>query len=236
MLRWVVALVLALNVVFLAWSQGWLGHWPGTNADSEREPERLNRQVRADTVQLLSPQAAAVAAAVASAASSPASTPAAAAAATSETACLQAGPFSAAELSAAEAALRAAGIAPQRWQAAPMERPGTWLLYMGKFADREALQKKETELQRIHVQFEELRSSPELEPGLSLGRFNDRKAADAALAQLNQHGVRTAKVITLTPPVMQQLLRIDGADAALQAQLRAVKGAALGSGFKPCAA
>ena len=39
---------------------------------------------------------------------------------------------------------------------------------------------------------EELRGMPELQPGLSLGRFDSKPAADAALARMVQRGVRTA--------------------------------------------
>jgi hypothetical protein len=216
MLRAALALVLVANLVFYAWSQGWLGSAAGGSAQGEREPERLQRQVNPQAVQLL-----------------PAST---ATSAPGDTrACLQAGPYTDAELALAEGVLRAAGVAAGRWDTRAVDRPGAWLLYMGRFADREALQKKVSELQRIRVPFEELRGTPDLEPGLALGRFTDRAAADAALDQLNERGVRAARVVTLTAPARLHLVRVNDADAALQARLQGLKAPALGDGFSACA-
>ncbi|MED5621596.1 hypothetical protein [Ideonella sp. BN130291] len=219
MLRAALALVLAANLVFYAWSHGWLDSLAGSSGHGEREPERLQRQVHPEVVQLLPAQAARAAA------SAPAN----------PQACLQAGPYTDAEMALAEGVLRAAGLPAGRWNTPAVDRPGAWLLYMGRFADREALQKKEGELQRIRVPYEELRGTPELEPGLALGRFSDRAAADAALDQLAQRGVRTARIVTLTAPARLHLLRVNDADAALQAQLLGLKAPALGNGFSACA-
>lgn len=213
MLRWTVLLVLLANLAFYAWTQGWLDTVVGSSPQGEREPQRLQRQLRPESVQLLSPRVAAVAAAAASA---------------SATGCLEAGPYTDAELAAAQDRLLAAGVAASRWQTPAVQRPGAWLLYMGRFPDRDSLLRKQTELQRIHVAFEPVHDNPELAPGLSLGRFDDRAAADAALAQLTQRGVRTARVVTLAPPLTLHLLRIERAEPALQTQLQA-------GGFHDCA-
>ena len=65
-------------------------------------------------------------------------------------------------------------------------------------------------------------SPPDLAPGLSLGRFDSRAAADKALEQLTQRGVRTARVVTLSRAGDARMLRIERADAALAAQLAAL--------------
>lgn len=76
MLRWAVLALLLANGLFWAWSQGWLGVTPGP----QREPWRMEQQVRADSVRLLPPDsvppataasAALAAASAASAASAP---------------------------------------------------------------------------------------------------------------------------------------------------------------------
>lgn len=216
MLRTAVLLLLCANLAFYAWTQGWLDGVVGAQ-QSEREPERLKRQVHPELVQLLSARAAS-----------------AAAAASATVACLEAGPFTDAEASVAEGALLAAGLPAGRWETSVQERAGDWLLYMGRFADAETLQKKEAELQRRRVPFEPVHGSPELEPGLSLGRFAERAAADTALAQLTQRGVRSARIVTLTEPARAHLLRVNQPDAALQAQLAGLKVPALGSGFRAC--
>ena len=106
---------------------------------------------------------------------------------------------------------------------------------MGRFANRDALLAKQAELARIKVANEELRSPAELAPGLSLGRFDERAAADRALDALNNRGIRTAKVVQLAPPVATHVLRVDKAEPALVAQLVALKSDTLGKGFAPCA-
>ena len=218
MLRWVVALLLLANLGFYAWHQGWLDPVLGTSSLGDREPERLARQVRPEAVKLLPRRGAS-----------------AATAAASNTACLEAGPYDDEALGAAEGALRSAGLPAGGWQATSEEKPGVWLVYMGRFPDREALQRKQAELQRLRVNFEEVRAPAELEAGLSLGRFGDRAAADAALAQFTQHGVRTARVVMLAPPQRLHLLRVERAEPALQTQLKGLKAQALGGGFRPCA-
>lgn len=73
MLRLLAAVLLAANVAFFAWTQGWLSPWAMPPMSSEREPERIATQVRPETVTLLSPEAAAAARQAASAAEAPAS-------------------------------------------------------------------------------------------------------------------------------------------------------------------
>jgi len=97
MLRTLVVLLLVANGAFFAWSQGWLDAVTGS-ARGEREPARLAAQVRPDDVKLLSPRAASAALA---------------AAATGGPVCLEAGPFTGAELEAAER--RLATLPPGSW-------------------------------------------------------------------------------------------------------------------------
>jgi hypothetical protein len=218
MLRWAVALLLLLNLGFFAWSHGWLG---GDAADTEREPERLQRQHKADTVRVLGSEAASAAQAASAVAAA--------------TACLQAGPFTDAQWAAAEQAVLAGGVPSGRWTAEPApDSHGSWLLYMGRYASAEAMQKKADELRRRHVAFEPLQGLAELQPGLQLGRFDSDAAAQAALEQLGQRGVHTARVITL-PSARQRWLRLDGLQPPLLDTAKALKAPALGAaGFSAC--
>lgn len=224
MLRWAVLLLLVANLGFYAWTQGWLDSVPGLNSQGDREPERLKRQEHPDAVKLLSPKAASAALA----STAPASAP------EGETACLEAGPFDEPARAAAEKALAQAGVAASRWAVVSLDKPGAWLVYMGKYPSHEVQLKKEEELRRIHVTFEEAPRTPELEFGLVLGRYDDKAAADSALNQVAQRGVRTARVVTLAPPSRLHLLRAEHADAALQSQLQGLKAPALGAGFRAC--
>lgn len=223
------ALLLA-NAGYFAWTQGWLDDVIGVRADSQREPDRLARQVRPETVQILSAGTGSTGVAPVTVAAAPAATAASAVAGT----CLEAGPFSAAEVDAAASAVQAA-LPAGSWADVKTDKPGVWLLYMGRYPDPELLAKKKEEIGRMKLPFEEVRSPPSLATGLSLGRFDDRAVADKALAQVALRGVKSARVVELTPVTSTHVLRVDAADAALVKQLAELKTGALGKGFGPCA-
>jgi len=71
---------------------------------------------------------------------------------------------------------------------------------------------------------------------LSLGRFDDKAAAEQALAEFARQGVRTAKVVEVAAASTSHRLRVEQADAALAARLGAMSDAALGRGFSACEA
>ena len=223
-LRALVLLLILANLGFFAWSQGWLDAVVGVRARGDREPERLTRQFQPQSVRILAPGAAAAAMS--------ASAPAAG------VSCVEAGPFSLAEAGVAEALLQPA-LPAGSWARRNVEQAGTWLVYLGRFTAVEPLQRQTEELRRLNAPFEEVQSPPELAPGLSLGRFDNRAAADKALEQLTQRGVRRARVVTLSEPATTVTLRIERADPALAAQAAALggnlKGQPLGKAFGPCA-
>lgn len=215
-------LILALaNLGFYAWTQGWIDDVVGIRARGDREPERLLHQVRPEMVVILPPGIA----------SAPAVTAAA------PLACLEAGPFNLAEVSGAEAVLRTATppVPDGRWTRVTIDKPGSWLIYMGKYAGPQAMARKEEELKRRDVPYEEINSPAALDPGLSLGRFDDRANAVKALSDFTGQGIHTARVVELTAPVSVHMLRVDQADAALAGQLGTLKADALGKGFAQCA-
>jgi hypothetical protein len=220
-LRALVCLLLLANLAFFAWAQGWLDAVVGARAQGGREPERLARQFQPESVRILPPDEAA----------SAMMTPAA-------LSCLEAGPYTAAEAEQAEAAMQPA-LPARSWARGKVDQPGVWLVYLGRFATADARQKRAEELRRRETPFEEVQNPPELAPGLSLGRFDSRAAADKALEALAQSGVRAARVVTLSEPVTLVSLRVDRADAALAAKVAAlaatVKGKPLGQAFGPCA-
>jgi hypothetical protein len=227
MLR-LLALVLVLaNVLLLAAQLGVFEPLTAAaNAPRQREPERLQRQVHPEWVQILPPDAASAALRAAAASASQTNQPGV---------CLEAGPFADTEAEAAQRTLRDAGITAAAWQAIRTEDDGAFLIYMGRYTDRELLLRKQEQLKRLKLQAEELRDNAALQPGLSLGRFDSKAAADAALAQLVQRGLRTARVITLRAAQSQTLLRLPAADATLRARLAGLKMPS-GPGFVDCAA
>lgn len=229
-----IALVVA-NLLVLAWSYDLL---PGFTRGREREPERLKQQVRPDAVQLITPNAASAALQAAAAqrsgsiAAPAANAPAANA---SATVCLEAGPFAATEVAAAERGLRELRLPALEWTQQRSERGGAYLVYLGRFADDAALARRRDELRRLQLNVEEVRNSPDLQPGLQFGRYDTRAAADAALAQVVQQGVKAARVVTVSNPVVVTLLRVDRADGAQAARLTQLNLPPAGAGFRPCA-
>lgn len=89
MLKWLAAAAIAANLLFFGYAEGWFDGMFGLDSTGDREPERLQAQVRPESVLLLP---------------LPASGPAV----TRAPRCLEAGPFTAGDLSSAEAALRVA--------------------------------------------------------------------------------------------------------------------------------
>jgi hypothetical protein len=209
MLRWIVLVLALANAGVYAWSQGWLGD--GGDGGSEREPQRLQHQVDAQRVQVqaLPPEGAAQAA---------------------RRFCVEA-VLADAEVASAEGALRDAGLADGQWQRGQVDRPGTWLVYIGRLPDPELMQRKQAELQRRAVNSEPVRGLPDLEPGLSLGRFSDPAQADEALRSLVQRGVRSARVVTVKPAERMTTLRAGtlSADA-----VKVLKSQPAGRPFRSC--
>lgn len=105
MLRALALALLLANLGWFAWTRGWLpaGSLPPPGDAAEREPQRLERQLRPDAI-TVAPYAADSAAA-------PAPTPPAAA-----PSCVQAGPLREEDWPGLAAALARAGIGPDDWQ------------------------------------------------------------------------------------------------------------------------
>jgi len=231
-----IALVVA-NLLVLGWSLDLL---PGMSRNRDREPERVQHQVRPEAVQLITPTAASAALQAAAAqrsSAAPGNAPASAPglADNSATVCLEAGPFAAGEVAAAERGLRDLKWPALDWAAQRSERGGSYIVYQGRFADEAAMVRRREDWRRQQIAVEEVRNSPDLQPGLQFGRYDTRAAADAALAQLAQQGVKAARVVTINIPVVVTLLRVERADGALAARLTQLALPPAGSGFRPCA-
>ncbi|MEG2880277.1 MAG: SPOR domain-containing protein, partial [Comamonas sp.] len=106
------------------------------------------------------------------------------------------------------------------WKLDAITQPGRWMVYMGKFADNQALEKKRAEL--VARKLDHDRAGGTLEPGLSLGRFSSEEAATRELTQLVRQGVRSARVVQERPDKHGFVLRLPAATSALRAQLEAL--------------
>ena len=243
MLRLALAALLLANAGYYAWSQGLLKDW-GFAPEEQAEPQRMEQQIRPETLQILrvnpsktsssapAPSSAAAAStAAASAGSAPAGGEAPAAAAPSDAAeCLQAGVFDERQ---AEALRTAAATLPQgSWSLEPTPVGGRWMVYMGRFDDLETLDRKRAELRARKVDHD--RAGGTLEYGLSLGRFSSKDAAERELANLGNRGVRTARVIQERPESAGFTLRLPAVNDALRPQLDALRPAMAGKTLRAC--
>ena len=237
MLRLAVIALLLANAAYYAYTQGWLRS-AGLVTPEQAEPQRLQQQIRPETLKVLRaqgatnnptpPPAPAVAPAAVTAASAPAPTATAPADAGE---CLQAGVFD--DKQAAALRTAAAALPPGSWNLEPTPITGRWMIYMGRFDDQDTLDKKRAELRARKVDFD--RAGGTLELGLSLGRFSTEEAAQRGLTALNAQGVRTARVIQERQAATGFILKLPAVtDAQRQRWLASLRPAMAGKTLGSC--
>jgi hypothetical protein len=213
MLRLIVLVLLLANAAYFAWSQGLLAP-VGLAPAAQSEPQRVVQQIKPEAIRVLPGDEARR---IETAAKPPD--------------CLQAGLFTDAEAASLKQAL---GPWPSgSWTIEPATEPARWIVYMGKYPDPAALEKKKSELRALNVSFEPL-ANPSLEPGLSLGGYPTEAAARQQLEALGQKGVHTAKVLQERPEAKGQLLKLPAVDDALRMRLDDLKSALNGKPLKAC--
>lgn len=212
MLRALVLLLLAANLGYWAWTQGHLAALqpPLPDPQAGREPERLGQQVNPDAIKLLPPDASAAASAE----------------------CLES-PVLAEAAAQTVRELLSARLKANAWSSQTIVEPPTWVIYMGKYTAAQ-METKKAELRRMNVVFDEVRVNPELQPGLSLGVFKQRANADKTLAEVQQKGVRSARIETLVPERRGETFRVPAADEAVRSQLAELAPQLPGRGFTAC--
>jgi hypothetical protein len=218
MLRLFVSVLVLLNGLYFVWSQGWLRVFDFAPAQ-QTEPHRMWEQINPDALRLLSQDEQRQAEV---AARTPVKPPV----------CLQAGVFDEAQGTALRDAL-AAALPKGSWVLDAVVEPARWIVYMGKFANADALLKKRTELAPLDLKFEPL-GNPALEPGLSLGGYDTQAAAEVALDALTQRGVRTARVVPESTEVRGMMLKVPLADEALRSQLDGLSAVLAGKPLRRC--
>lgn len=229
MLRLVFLALLLANALYYAWAHGMLQEL-GFAPALQTEPDRLAQQVQAKTLRVLpAAEAARVEAAVRNG-NGGANNGNRNGAGAAE--CLQAGPFDDTQAGALRQVLEA-GWPPGAWALAPTVEPARWMIYMGRYADAEALNRKKAELRQRKVLFQNL-PNPSMEPGLSLGSFAAQDAAERELAALAERGVRTARVVQERPEVRGQLLRLPTVDDELRGRLAELRPQLAGKALAPC--
>lgn len=108
--------------------------------------------------------------------------------------CAEIGNFNAAEAKRFSAQLAPLSLGPKVTQR-QVQEVATHMVYIPPQGDKEAAEKKAGELRRLGVEdFFIIQDNSPLRWGISLGVFKMEEAARAHLANLNQKGVRTARI------------------------------------------
>jgi hypothetical protein len=224
MLRLMVLILLVANGLYLAWSQGLLKTY-GWAPAQQTEPQRQAQQIHPERMRILGTEDQRRPEARASQISPTPPRPAE---------CLQAGLFDERQSETLRKALTPA-LPAGSWALESGMEPNRWIVYMGKYADNEAMNRKLAELRArgLNIRFEPL-LNPALAPGLSLGGYPTEAAARDALAELANRGVRTARVVQERAEVRGQWLRLPLADTALKQRLDTLKPALAGKPLRPC--
>ena len=162
-LRFFVFLLALANLVFFAYVQGWFGLW-GWQARAQSEPQHLQNQLHPDALALVQ-----------------ARNEQQKAARDNPTQCLLS-PLLGAQMAAPVLKQIQASLPAQSWQSIPLNTPGRWMIYMGRYPDEQAVARKKDELKRFRVSaFDTV--PPAYQPGFSLGGFDDLSHAEAALKE-----------------------------------------------------
>ena len=229
MLRLLVLLLALANVAYFAWSRGALAPL-GMAPSIQTEPQRLATQIRPEAIRLLTADETQQLENNGKATRPGNGASAAAEAAAPE--CLQAGLFNEQQTTALRASLEKA-LPAGSWQFESSTEPARWIVYMGKYPNEDALAKKRSELRQLGVAFRSVNNEA-LAPGLALASFAQQADADKELARIATKGVRTARVMQERAEARGQILKFAAVDAALRAQLDALKPQLEGKALRPC--
>ena len=218
----VLALALLLaNAGYFAWGHNLLSAY-GLTPARHAEPERLAQQINPEMLQLVTPARAGPLVPPPPPAEKP----------PAGTQCLQAGVFTEQQARALRPRLQAS-LPEGSWSFETSGDAVRWIIYMGKYISKEAMNRKRVKLEQLGLAFEQP-VSPKLNPGLSLGSFAFKAEAENALAAMNQRGIRSARVMLERPELPSLWLRLPAADAATRAKLNALKPQLADKAIQPC--
>ncbi|MBC3883870.1 SPOR domain-containing protein [Undibacterium griseum] len=198
MLRFFFWSLLVLNALLLALNVGWLGNW----SLESHEPERLKMQHHAD--QLLQISASAAQSRVEPVPEVKAEI----------TACLEIGNFLQNDAPKIEEKLKTLALG-DRQSRLNVNESASHMVFIPSQGSKDGADKKVSELRRIGVtDFFVIQEQGPLHWGISLGVFKTEEAAKQHLANLNNKGVRTARIMprTVTTSKFAYQLRALSAD------------------------
>lgn len=247
-MRTLLLALLLVNLVFFAWSQGWMAG-AGLGPVTQREPQRLALQIHPEQVQItplasasatpaIPPQPAPSAPAIpANLPSTPVDASAPASAEPAKTVCRQIGPYGALEteaLAQAQSALAQAGLKPKVLGTPVTEQ---WMVLLGPYPSQTAMR---TALDEITQQgkvkvFAPVTDRPRFEPGISLGVFANEPSAQEQLQIVRKQGVRGARVVQRNAGMNRTVLRLPALTPDQLGALEKVSGQLGGQIVKTCA-
>jgi hypothetical protein len=219
MLRWGVALLVLANAGFYAWSHGHLAGL-GFSPAEQREPERLQAQIRPEVMRLLNPpepQALTppVERQALPSAPDPVKAPAKVEMALPPTACWLAKGFTPEQADTLEKRIFDLALPKGSWRIEEVKSGGRWVVYMGRYND-ELLGRKKDELRELKVEFRTL-TEPPLGQGLALGTYGSEAAAEQGLKDVARKGVNSARVAQERDPSVSKTLHLAEVTAAERA-------------------
>jgi hypothetical protein len=220
MMRILLLVLILANGLYFAWTQGLLRAY-GFAPTQQSEPQRLQQQINPDAIRVLNAGELKLAQDQAQAAQTPAQ-------------CLVAGPFNDTQAGTLRATLEA-NLPTGMWRLDAVLIPERWIVYMGRYTDVAALQKKQSELVALHLLVDEVRT-PALAMGLSLGAFDSQGKADEALMVLSKRGIRTARVVQERAQSTATELRLPAATEALRKRLEELAPSLVGKALRRCVA
>ncbi len=179
MLKFFFWILLLANGGLLAYQHGYFE----ALLPSGREPARIGNQLNADKIKLIPPSAP-----------QPVSDAPPAAQAAAAAACTEIGNFNPDEAKRFSAQLASLALG-ERLLARPVQEVASHMVYIPPQVDKESADKKASELRRLGVEdFFIIQDNSPLRWGISLGVFKMEEAARTHLANLNQKGVRSARI------------------------------------------
>jgi SPOR domain len=216
-LKFVFWILVGLNAVLFAFSQGYLGKFKG----EEREPARLKNQLESGKLKMVTAEQAQPAgapdvdAAPAAVATAAPAAPVPAATAPAPAACTEVGPLSTSDDRRFEARVAKLGLGQRQAKVTvPYQEVTSRLVYIPSQGSKEAADRKAQELRGLGVaNFFVISGDSPYKYGISLGLFKSEASAQAMLAMLNKQGVRSARIAPRGPVSERTVYQFRGLDA-----------------------
>ena len=198
MLKLFFSVLLLANLGLFAHQHGYLG---GLFPDG-REPARMGKQIKADSVRLIMPEPAPLAGKLASA----------------PAACLEIGNFDNADALRFEQRLAALKPAAQFMRGNVVE-PSRHMVLIASQGSKDAADRKAGELRRLGITDFFVMPEGEQRWGISLGIFKTEEAARAHLATVAQKGVHSARLGRFGKPETKSAFQLRAMDAVVKANV-----------------